>query len=202
MRVGVCQDTRGTCVPQITPASGWVSPRCGWCMDHAVQSTRGHIGSIVLGSPLNAAPNLHWVREWSTSSARPPDASEVHGRSVLHQPPAGRIRCYLSDWEHYHQSLPSTSLRPDSNRHRAIHLCMTCGQDKQSSMPRFCLVCLMCERSCDNGFITTCNWFRLFFHITSQSPLLECSYMFSPVDMFQLQADTQRSWLYTHQCSK
>lgn len=111
-----------SCVIQMTPMSVWVSPRCGRCMDHVVRSTRGHIGSIVLGSSLNVALNLHRVKEWLTSSARPPDASEVHRRSVLDQPPAGRIRCYLSDWEHYHQSLLSTSLCPDSNRHRVIHL--------------------------------------------------------------------------------
>lgn len=50
------------------------------------------------------------------------DASEVQGRSVLDQPPAGRIRCYLSDWGHHHQSLLSTFLCPESNQHRVIHL--------------------------------------------------------------------------------
>lgn len=38
----------------------------------------------------------------------------------------------------------------------------TCGQDKQSSMPKFCHVWLMCGRSSDNIFITMCNWFSLF----------------------------------------
>lgn len=37
----------------------------------------------------------------------------------------------------------------------------TCRQDKQSSMPKFCHVCPMCERSSDNVFITMCNWFGL-----------------------------------------
>lgn len=120
--VWVSWDTWGTCVIQTTPMSVLVSPRCARCMDHVMQSTRGHIGSIVLGSSLNVALNLHWVKEWLTSSARPPDTSEVHRRSVLDQPPAGRIRCYLSDWEHYHQSLLSTSLCPDSNQHRVVHL--------------------------------------------------------------------------------
>lgn len=50
------------------------------------------------------------------------DASEVQGRSALDQPPAGRIRCYLSDWGHRHQSLLSTFLCPESNQHRVIHL--------------------------------------------------------------------------------
>lgn len=50
------------------------------------------------------------------------DASEVQGRSVLDQPPAGRIRCYLSDWGHHHQSLLSTFLCPESNQRRVIHL--------------------------------------------------------------------------------
>lgn len=51
------------------------------------------------------------------------EASEVQGRSGLDQPPAGRIRCYLSDWGHRHQSLLSTFLCPESNQHRVIHLC-------------------------------------------------------------------------------
>lgn len=33
----------------------------------------------------------------------------------------------------------------------------TCRQDKQSGMPKFCHVCLMCGRSSDNVFITICN---------------------------------------------
>ena len=119
----VCWDTWCTCVKQMTPMPVWVSPRCGWCMDHVAPSARGHIGSIVLGSSLNVAPNLHWVKERFTSSAQPFDASEGRrGRSVLDQPPAGRIRCYLSDWGHHHQSLLSTFLCPESNQHRVIHL--------------------------------------------------------------------------------
>lgn len=76
-RVVVCAlvwmhwDTWYTCVKQMTPMPVWVSPRCGWCMDHVVQSARGHIGSIVLGSSLNVALNLHWVKERFTSSAQP-----------------------------------------------------------------------------------------------------------------------------------
>lgn len=37
----------------------------------------------------------------------------------------------------------------------------TCRQDKQSSMPKFCHVCLMCERSSDNVFITSALGARL-----------------------------------------
>lgn len=46
-------------------------------MDHVVPSTRGHIGSIVLGSSPNVALNLHRVKERFTSSARPREASEL-----------------------------------------------------------------------------------------------------------------------------
>lgn len=50
------------------------------------------------------------------------DASEAQGRSALDQPPAGRIRCYLSDWGHHHQSLLSTFLCAESSQHSVVHL--------------------------------------------------------------------------------
>lgn len=53
------------------PVPVWVSPRCGWCMDHVLQNALGHIGSIVMGSSLNVAMNLHWAKERFTSSAQP-----------------------------------------------------------------------------------------------------------------------------------
>lgn len=37
-------------------------------------------------------------------------------------PPAGGIRCYLSDWEQHHQSLLSASLCPESDQCWVIHL--------------------------------------------------------------------------------
>jgi len=125
MRSSVCacvHATWCTCAKQMTPMPVWVFPRCGWCMDHVVWSARGHIGSIVLGSSLNVALNLHWVKERFTSSAQPSTHLRHRGRSVLDQPPAGRIRCYLSDWGHHHQSFLSSLLSPESNHHSDVHL--------------------------------------------------------------------------------
>lgn len=45
------------------------------------------------------------------------------GGECWYKSPAGRIRCYLSDGGHHHQSLLSTLLCPESNQHRVIHLC-------------------------------------------------------------------------------
>lgn len=44
------------------------------------------------------------------------------GSACETNPPAGGIRCYLSDWEQHHQSLLSAFLCPESNQRRVIHL--------------------------------------------------------------------------------
>lgn len=46
----------------------------------------------------------------------------VAGEECARPTPAGRIRCYLSNWGHRHQSLLSTFLCPESNQQRVIHL--------------------------------------------------------------------------------
>lgn len=118
----VCWDTWCTCVKQMTPMPVWVSPRCAWCMDHVVQSARGphwlNRPGIVSECGPEFALSEGTVHLLSTAF----NASELQGRSVLDQPPAGRIRCYLSDWGHRHQSLLSTFLCPESNQQRVIHL--------------------------------------------------------------------------------
>lgn len=120
----VCwRSARGTCVIQMTLMPVWVCPRCGWCMDHVVRSAQGHVGSIVLGSSLNVALDLHWVKERLRLLAAEGRRIRGAGGGVRKtHPPAGGIRCYLSDWEQHHPSPLSASLCPESNQSRVIHL--------------------------------------------------------------------------------
>lgn len=123
-RVGVCRDTRGTCVPQITPhvCVGFPPPPQVWLMHGSCGAE--HSGPRWLDRPgiMSERGPQFALSEGMVHLLNTTSPTQVHGRSVLDQPPAGRIRCYLSDWAHYHQSLPSTSLRPGSNRRAAIHL--------------------------------------------------------------------------------
>lgn len=65
---------------------------------------------------------IKW-RNGFASSRRKAAASAVRRRRVREtNPPAGGIRCYLSDWEQHHQSLLSASLCLESNQRRVIHL--------------------------------------------------------------------------------
>lgn len=92
-------------------------------MAHVVRSAQGHAGSAVLGSSLNVALDLHEVKErlrLLAAEGRHVCGAEEACRET--NPPAGGIRCYLSDWEQHHQSLLSDSLCPESNQRGVIHL--------------------------------------------------------------------------------
>lgn len=86
-------DTWCTCVKQMTPMPVWISPRCRWCMDHVVQSARGHITTTVLGSPLNVALSC---TEWRNGS--PPRHSVGGARRKCSRPTPCRWNQVLSVW--------------------------------------------------------------------------------------------------------
>ena len=77
-------------------------------MDQEALSAGGSAALIVQGSSPNVAPNLHSAEEWFSSSTQAVYRGGAPGRWTLRSPPAGEIRCYLSDWGHRHQSLMST----------------------------------------------------------------------------------------------
>lgn len=152
-----------TWVKQMTPMSVWVSPRCGWCTGHVVQKRSGphwlHRPGIISECGPEFALSEGTVHLLSAAG----NASEVHGRSVLEQPPC-RQNQVLSVWLGTPPSIspvhfPLPRIKSAQGNTSALP---TCRQDKQSGMPKFCHVCLMCERSSDNVFITTCNWFSRY----------------------------------------
>lgn len=143
------------------PPSVWVFPRCGWCVDHVVQSARSHTGSIILGSSLDVALNLHWVKEWFTSSERP--FRHIWGTEEEYaRPTPCRQNQVFSVWLGTAPSIsPVYFLLPRIKWARCnISALMTCRQDNQSSMPKnVAMFVWRVKKRGDDVFITMCNWF-------------------------------------------
>lgn len=120
----VCgRNTRGTCVIQMTPclcgfvpgaADAWIM----WCGALGAMSALGRPGIISQCGPQFA---LSEGTESPPRGGRPP-CLRCGGGVRETNPPAGGIRCYLSEREQHHQSLLSASLCPESNQRGVIHL--------------------------------------------------------------------------------
>ena len=112
----------------------------------------GHVGSIVLGSSLNVAPNLHRVNERFTSSAQ---RLRCGGEECARPTPC-RQNQVLSVWLGTPSSISPVHfpLPRIKSAHDNTSALMTCRQDRQFSMPTFCHVCPVCGRRSDKVFVT------------------------------------------------
>lgn len=127
----------------------WIPPRWGWCMDHVVQSAPGHIGSVVLGSPLHVALSL-----WRSGS--PPQcavwgAGEGVCRTKALQAESGVI-CLTGDTT-INLSCPLSYARNQIGT--GWYICA----DKTGS--RVCHVRPVRGKRSDNACIAVCNWLSL-----------------------------------------
>lgn len=132
-------------------ADAWIM-WCGALRATSAQSSWDH---------LSMWPSIciEW-RNGFASSRRTAADSEVRRRCARDQPPCRRNQV-LSVWLRTAPSIsavcfPLPRIRSAPGNTSAP---MTGGQDKQSSVPKFCHACLLCKRNSDDVFITTSNWF-------------------------------------------